>query len=370
VAENADLKKARRRRWWRELILILGAILLVRTFLLEVMLIPTSSMERTLLAWDLVVVSKLPYGLRLPRVPLCIPFMHNKIFFTSIPAYLDWIVLPYKRLPGWKAIQRGDILVFNYPADDIMPNDPQLGPVYIPNLKENYVKRCVAVAGDTVTVRAGQVYINSQPAFEPRYVQYRYYLRMKEPLTERVLAPFGFRSEGSSNFNWQRLSTNEAYLYAPPLVIEAIQKAYASGIDTLYRAVFPDTSQMPQMYPQHPSAFPWNLDHWGPFYLPRRGDTITLSPQNLLIYRRLIETYEGHTVTDTNGQVYIDGEPRQIYVFEMNYYFVMGDNRYNSFDGRFWGPVPEDHVVGKPLGIVLSIENFRPRWDRFLRAVQ
>jgi signal peptidase I len=370
VAETPEERKARRRRWWRELIIILTVIVIVRAFVLEVMLIPTSSMERSLLAWDLVVVSKLPYGLRLPRVLLCIPFIHNKIPFTGIPSYLDWIVLPYKRLPGWKTVQRGDILVFNYPADDVMPNDPILGPVEIPNLKENYVKRCVAIAGDTVEVRAGNIYINGKPAFEPRYVQYRYYVRTKEPLTERILLPFGFRPEGSSNYNWQRISNYEAYLYAPPLIIEAFQKTYASSIDTLYRAVLPDTFRMPQMYPQHPEAFPWNLDHWGPFYLPRRGDTITLSPQNLLLYRRLIEGYEGHTINEVNGQIYIDGEPRQSYTFEMNYYFVMGDNRYNSLDGRFWGPVPEDHIVGKPLGVFLSIENFRARWDRFLRAVQ
>ena len=370
MAETPEERKARRRRWWRELIIILAVIVIVRAFVLEVMLIPTSSMERSLLAWDLVVVSKLPYGLRLPRVILCIPFIHNKIPFTGIPSYLDWIVLPYKRLPGWKTVQRGDILVFNYPADDVMPNDPILGPVEIPNLKENYVKRCVAIAGDTVEVRAGNIYLNGKPAFEPRYVQYRYYVRTKEPLTERILLPFGFRPEGSSNYNWQRISNYEAYLYAPPLIIEAFQKTYASSIDTLYRAVLPDTFRMPQMYPHHPEAFPWNLDHWGPFYLPRRGDTITLSPQNLLLYRRLIEGYEGHTINEVNGQIYIDGEPRQSYTFEMNYYFVMGDNRYNSLDGRFWGPVPEDHIVGKPLGVFLSIENFRARWDRFLRAVQ
>ncbi len=364
-------KEQKRRGKWREVVLILGVILFLRTFIIEAFLIPTSSMERTLMAWDLVVVSKLHYGPRLPMVPLVIPFIHNKIPFTSIPSYLDWIVFPYKRLPGFKPVQRGDILVFNYPADDVMPNDPLLGPVSIPSLKENYVKRCVAVAGDTIQVRAGEVYINGRPGFRPRYQQDRYMLVTRSgPITYRMLEGFGFRPSKSSNVNWYPHTERSAILFMPALTAQEFRARYASDIDTLYRILEPDSQRHPQVYPQMPEVFPWNLDYWGPFYLPRRGDSIELSPQNLILYKRLIEGYEYHKVEVVGEKVYIDGQPKQYYTFEQNYYFVMGDNRYNSLDGRFWGPVPEDHIVGKPLGILISIENFRPRWERFLRAMQ
>lgn len=367
----ASQKQQKRQGKWREIVLILGVILFLRTFIVEAFLIPTSSMERTLMAWDLVIVSKLHYGPRLPMVPLVIPFIHNKIPFTSIPSYLDWIVFPYKRLPGFKAIQRGDILVFNYPADDVMPNDPALGPVYIPSLKENYVKRCVAIAGDTLQVRDGEVYINGKPGFRPRYQQDRYLLGLRNgPITYRMLEPFGFRLPKSSNVNWYLHTDRSALLFMPALIAQQLRAHYASEIDTLYRVIEPDSQRHPQIYPQAPETFPWNLDQWGPFYLPRKGDSIALSPKNLLLYRRLIEGYEHHKVEAIGGKVYVDGVPRSYYTFEQNYYFVMGDNRYNSLDGRFWGPVPEDHVVGKPLGVLISIENFRPRWDRFLRAMQ
>lgn len=362
--------KARRRRWWRELFIALGIILFLRTFIVEAFLIPTSSMERTLLAWDLVFVSKLHYGPRLPMVPLAIPFIHNRIPFTGIPSYLDWIVLPYKRLGGFKPIQRGDIIVFNYPADDIMPNSPELGPVYIPSMKENYVKRCVGIPGDTVEIRMGALYINGKPAYHPRYVQERYRVVTRNaPLTYRVLKDYGFRPLSSSNLNWVALDEKNYILDMPRYVADLFYKRFAEALDTFYRLVDTVGHFMPQVYP-HDTTFPWNLDNWGPFYLPKKGDRISLNHHSLLLYRRLIEAYEGHTVRVAAGQIYIDGEPRTEYTFSQNYYFAMGDNRYNSLDGRFWGPVPEDHIVGKPIFVLLSIENWTPRWDRFLRAVQ
>ncbi len=363
-------KAAQRRRWWRELLIALAIILFVRTFLAEVFLIPTSSMERTLLAWDLVFVSKLHYGPRLPMVPLAIPFIHNHIPFTGIPSYLDWIVLPYKRLPGFKPIQRGDILVFNYPADDILPNSPDVGPVYIPSMKENYVKRCVAVPGDTLEVRAGVVYINGKPGYQPRYLQMRYIARARTgPLSYRALERFGFRPPGSSNPNWIPLDDRTYHLFMPAYLAKAFEEAFRSDLDTFYQHLQPPNEPLREMYP-HDTAFRWNLDNWGPFYLPRKGDRIPLTAQHIALYRRLIEGYEGHTLEVAEGRVYLDGNPASHYTFEQNYYFVMGDNRYNSLDGRFWGPVPEDHIVGKPVFVILSIENWRPRWDRFLRAVQ
>jgi len=372
AVETPAQVRARRRRWWRELFIALGVILFLRTFIVEAFLIPTSSMERTLLAWDLVFVSKLHYGPRLPMVPLAIPFIHNRIPFTGIPSYLDWIVLPYKRLPGFKPIQRGDIIVFNYPADDIMPNSPELGPVDIPSMKENYVKRCVGVPGDTVEIRMGELYINGKPAYHPRYVQERYKVITRgTPLTYRVLKHYGFRPLGSSNQNWAVIDEKTYILDMPRYLAEEFFRKFSEAIDTFYRLVDTVGHFVPQVYP-HDTTFRWNLDNWGPFYLPKKGDRILLTPQNLILYRRLIEAYEGHKVSTVAGQpyVYIDGKPQQEYTFSQNYYFAMGDNRYNSLDGRFWGPVPEDHIVGKPVFVLLSIENWKPRWERFLRAVQ
>lgn len=369
MADTAEAK-ARRRRWWRELFLALGIILLLRTFVVEAFLIPTSSMERTLLAWDLVFVSKLHYGPRLPMVPLTIPFIHNRIPGTGIPSYLDWIVLPYVRLPGFKPIQRGDIIVFNYPADDIMPNTPELGPVYIPSLKENYVKRCVGIPGDTIEIRQGELYVNGQPAYHPRYVQERYEVITRgSPLTYRVLKPYGFRPPGSSNPNWSSIDEKTYLLDMPRYLAAEFYERFRDFLDSFHRVIDTVGHAHPQVYP-HDTAFKWNLDNWGPFYLPRRGDRISLNHYTLLLYRRLIEGYEGHTVRVAGGRIYIDGEPMTEYTFTQNYYFAMGDNRYNSLDGRFWGPVPEDHIVGKPIFVLLSIENWTPRWDRFLRAVQ
>ncbi|MCS6790699.1 MAG: signal peptidase I [Bacteroidia bacterium] len=357
-------------RWWKELFIALGIILFLRTFILEAFLIPTSSMERTLLAWDLVFVSKLHYGPRMPMVPLVIPFIHNRIPFTSIPSYLDWIILPYMRLPGFKPIQRGDIIVFNYPADDIMPNSPELGPVYVPSLKENYVKRCVAVPGDTVLIQAGDLYINGKPAYHPRYVQERYRAVTKgEPFTYRVLKRFGFRPPNSSNRNWAVSDERTYLLDMPRETASAFQAAFASLLDTFHRDLDTAGKFAANVYP-HDSSLKWNLDYWGPFYVPKKGDRIPLTPTNLILYRRLIEAYEGHQVEQAAGKVYVDGVPVTHYTFEQDYYFAMGDNRYNSLDGRFWGPVPEDHIVGKPIFVLLSIEDWQPRWDRFLRAVQ
>ncbi|MCS7161807.1 MAG: signal peptidase I [Bacteroidia bacterium] len=359
-----------RRRWWRELIIALAVILFLRTFIVEAFLIPTSSMEKTLLAWDLVFVSKLHYGPRLPMVPLAIPFIHNRIPFTGIPSYLDWVVFPYVRLPGFKPIQRGDIIVFNYPADDVMPNSPELGPVQIPSLKENYVKRCVGLPGDTIQIRAGELYVNGRLAYVPRYLQERYRaVTQGEPLTYRVLRPFGFRPPGSSNLNWSMRDARTYLLDMTRETARAFQQNFASILDTFHREIDSAGHFMPLVYPQD-TNFRWNLDYWGPFYLPRRGDKIQLNYYTLALYRRLIEGYEGHNVQVVGGQIYIDGEPRTEYTFQQNYYFAMGDNRYNSLDGRFWGPVPEDHIIGKPIFVLLSIEDWKPRWDRFLRAVQ
>ncbi len=362
--------KEKRRRWWRELFIALGIILFLRTFVVEAFLIPTSSMERTLLAWDLVFVSKLHYGPRLPMVPLAIPFIHNRIPFTGIPSYVDWIVLPYKRLPGFKPIQRGDIIVFNYPADDIMPNSPELGPVFIPSVKENYVKRCVGMPGDTIQIINGTLYVNGKAAYHPRHAQERYIAVTRgDHLAYRVLERWGFRPPGSSNRNWMVQDARTYVLDMPSYLAEEFARKFRGELDTFYRAIDSVGSYLPQMYPGDPD-FRWNLDQWGPFWLPKKGAQISLNSYTLKLYRRLIEAYEGHTISVAAGQIYIDGQPASTYTFEQNYYFAMGDNRYNSLDGRFWGPVPEDHIVGKPVFVLLSIENWKPRWERFLRAVQ
>jgi signal peptidase I len=317
-------------------------------------------------------------------VPLAVPFVHNKLPFGNTKSYLDWVVLPYMRLPGFVDVQRGDALVFNYPADDIAPNNPLLGPVKEPSMKENYIKRCVAQAGDTLTLREGQVYINGKAVQNPPDLQYRYVLTMHDaPLNALVLKDLGFRRDPAplgENANWKPAMAEEAlqyvdsvpqgyhYLLYMPAYLEESFKPFKNA--TLQRARDPRTYANPQIYPGAPRNFPWNLDNLGPLYVPKAGETVQLNNRTLALYRRCIEAYEGHKVDiDIAGnQVLIDGKPADSYTFEMDYYFVMGDNRYMSLDSRFWGFVPEDHVVGKPLFVLLSMEG-GVRWGRLFMGI-
>ncbi|MGQ9864304.1 MAG: signal peptidase I [Bacteroidia bacterium] len=362
------MTKKRRGIRWRFILTVIAVILFLRTFFIEAFLIPTSSMERTLMAWDFLVVSKLHYGPRIPMVPLAIPFIHNRIPFTNIPSYLDWIVLPYYRLPGLakKGIQRNDIIVFNYPADDVLPNNPEFGPVQLTAMKENYVKRCVGVPGDTLQLIEGVLYVNGKPGFHPLHQQNRYVVQLTsgESFNMRFLSKYGFRPPTSGNRNWTYLGGTSYQLD----LTESLRQTF-QNFPFVEKITLHHSANQQYIYPYAPQIFPWTTENWGPFYLPKKGDTLTLDTLNLILYRRLIEGYEGHTLTLYGKEILLDGKPTTKYVFEKNYYFGMGDNRNNSLDSRFWGPIPEDHIIGKPLVVLLSWEG-APRWDRFLKVVQ
>lgn len=361
-------KKSEIREWLDAIVFAAIAASLIRTFFMEAFLIPTSSMERSLMVGDFLVVSKFHYGTRVPMAPLSVPLIHNKLPYTHIPSFLDWIQIPYFRLPGISQVERNDVVVFNFPADDIQPNDPELGPIYIPSLKENYVKRCVAIAGDTVSVRGDQVYINGKPGYTPPDLQSRYIIQTNgEGFNPLVLEPLGFRKPGDMNQNWGQIGANLYYFDMTTELAEQFKKW--SNVIKIEKDVPPDDPRYRELiYPSDPKHYPWHLDNFGPFWLPKKGATLALDTANINLYKRIIEGYEHHKVEIDGNLIKIDGKVANSYTFEMNYYFMMGDNRRNSQDSRFWGAVPEDHIVGKPIFVFFSSEN-GPRWNRIFKSI-
>jgi len=341
----------------------------IRAFFFELYLIPTSSMERTLMVGDFLLVSKIHYGARLPMVPLSIPLIHNRIPFTNIPSFLDWIVLPYFRLPGLTKIKRYDVVVFNYPADDIMPNNPQLGPMKYPSVKENYIKRCVGIPGDTIEIRDGILYVNHQRAWEPPGLQYAYEVYTKgEGFNPKRLEAYGYRPPGDPNANWKPIAP--PFLYEFFMTKEMVQTFQAfPNVNQIVRKLRPPSFPDLYTYPHDTALFPWNLDHFGPIVIPKKGWQIPLNPQTVALYRRCIEAYEhNELLIGPNNTYLLNGKPATTYTFRMDYYVMMGDNRNNSLDSRIWGFVPEDHIVGKPISVILSIEDWRIRWNRFFHS--
>jgi signal peptidase I len=379
-------------REWADALLYAGtAALFIRTFLVEAFMIPTASMERTMMVGDFLFVSKYNYGIRMPMIPLAVPFVHNKLPLITAKSYLDLIRFPYYRSPGLSDVNRNDIVVFNYPADDVRPNNPELGPVAEPSLKENYIKRCVAIPGDVFEVRNQQIYINGAPGENPKDMQFSHLVWSKVPFNNtKKLAELGYREPNDNNRNWGEYPFQmHPYLTMDTLRSWASQYGYPyeflmteemaetfrhmPNITRVERLPYPKGYIPPfeqaWVYPQDTFNYKWNLDHYGPFTVPARGATVNLTPQNISFYARIIRDYEGHKLSYTADQILIDEKPAQQYTFQMNYYFMMGDNRNNSLDSRYWGFVPENHVVGKPLLVFMSIENGF-RWDRLFKAVK
>lgn len=390
-------------REWGDAFLFAGvAALIIRTFFIEAFMIPTSSMERTLMAGDFLFVSKFHYGARMPMVPLSVPFLHNKISMgtkangepNSFPSYNSAIQLPYYRLPGLTNIKRNDIVVFNYPAHDIHKLPDGAGYVKPISMKENYIKRCVAMPGDTFEIRDQQIYIDGKPGKNPKGMQFSYFMDTKPnsgfikmvkknkrtEFTFEDREELGFRSfvtaggMGSQNTNWRPNypHQNSHLLYTTEEVAEILRnKEGVSDVkvdmqekDLYNENTFP-TSKNRKNGTVKGHIFKHNIDNYKRIVIPKKGMTVSLTTNNLVLYNRCIQEYEGHTLKRDGAKIFIDGKETTTYTFELDYYFMMGDNRHNSEDSRFWGFVPETHIVGKPLFVFFSYEkDFGIRWGR------
>ena len=351
----------------------------VRMTTFEAYNIPTGSMEKSLMIGDYLFVSKLHYGLRIPNTPISIPLMHNLIPYTSIPSYLDWVNFSYLRLPAFVSVEKGDAVVFNVPVDPGRPVDK----------KDNYVKRCVATPGDTISIVDRQVMINSsfQEFPERANPQWSYYVRTKgKGFNPRQLKrDFDINYLDNRIVSNQNLSdviqiTNSEYMIT--ISTDALPRFEAqNNIDTVICMntpgdnLFDEKTQeaikwykenyiKPMLTYPNPDGhsdtivFKWSRDNYGPFWIPASGQVVELNYQNVLKYGRAINVYEGHDLEFKNDQYYLDGVPTTSYTFSLDYYWMMGDNRHNSWDSRYWGMVPEDHILGKPVFIFMSKDGF------------
>lgn len=352
------VKKSAAREWFDAIVFAVIAATLIRIFLIEAYTIPTSSMEKSLLIGDFLFVSKVSYGPRIPNTPIAFPFAHHTLPGTqNTPAYLEWIKLPYMRLPGLGKIENNDVVVFNYPMEDFRPADK----------RENYIKRCVGIPGDTVRVVDRMLYINGQEADKPEQMQFKYNVRTDGTgFNPKVLRKLDI-TEGSRSMvqsDWVLTMTKSAAEKVKSFKTVEEVSPLIEGRGQFADYIFPNDQQ-----------YAWNVDNFGPLVIPSKGMTIPLNSQTLPLYRRAIGFYEGNELEVRDSTVYINGQVATEYTFKMDYYFMMGDNRHNSADSRFWGFVPEDHIVGKAVFIWLSIDKDgeglfdRIRWNRIFNLI-
>lgn len=341
------------KEWSHSIIFAVVAATLIRGLLIEAYAIPTSSMEKSLLVGDHLFVSKLHYGPRMPKTLLQLPLIHQTIPGTDIPSYLDWVSLPYFRLPALSEVQRNDEVVFNYPPEWDRPTD----------MKTFYVKRCMALPGDTLSIVDQQVYINGEKLPNPSEGQSSYFLKTDQEIRDRIFTQWDIT-------DYYRTSGGY-YLHTKAETAAALaQQSYVQQIEKLVRQA---GTMGGALYP-HQTAWNWTTDFYGPIYLPKAGDKIQLTPENIALYSPLILYYEPVKAELLDGKIKVNGTIGNSYVFQQGYYFMMGDNRHNSEDSRFWGLVPEDHIVGKPLFVWFSWDKNavwydRIRWDRIFTMI-
>ncbi|MBP9187882.1 MAG: signal peptidase I, partial [Bacteroidia bacterium] len=328
---NKFKRQTKAREWVDAIAFAVVAATLIRTFFIEAYTIPTSSMEKSLLVGDFLFVSKVNYGARAPITPVSFPFAHNTMPVVGGNSYIEWPNMPYMRLPGFQKIKNNDVVVFNYPAEDGRPLDK----------KENYIKRCLGIAGDSLAIINQQVFINGVAAENPPKMQYKYYVQtdgtFDEKIAKRNDITEGGRVSEHGDFELLLTKTAKDDLLQQPWVKKIENTLQAKGAGAAY--IFP-----------FKESWGWNVDNYGTIYIPKAGDVITLDTMTYYIYERAIKVYENNpTLEMKDNIVYLDGNAITNYTFKQNYYFMMGDNRHNSADSRFWGFVPEDHIVGKAL---------------------
>jgi signal peptidase I len=364
-------KKNPLREWIEAIVFAVFAAAFIRMFLIEAYVIPTSSMEGSLLVGDFLFVSKAHYGIRTPQTVVQVPLLHNRIPGMDKESYLTSPSLPYFRFPALQNIERNDPVVFNWPEGDsvyVAPDrsyslyqlrkaDPKHQSDIWRNIplttrpmdkEDHYIKRCIAIAGDSMEIRDRQVYINGKAATNPSGLQYEYQVKAGE-------SSLNLANIDALGVN---LTDNDASRGQFNLNNNAVEKIKGMGKDI---TITPMIRNIPKGYvfPQDTSATfkNWGVDNYGPLFVPKAGATVPLTAANMSVYRRVIGTYEHNKLEERGGKIYINGQEATSYTFKQDYYWMMGDNRHNSEDSRFWGFVPAENVVGKPLFIWFSTKN-------------
>jgi signal peptidase I len=354
-------KKTARREWFDAIVFAVIAATIIRTFFIEAYTIPTPSMERSLLVGDFLFVSKVNYGPRVPMTPIAFPFAHHTMPLTNTKAYWDGWQVNYHRLPGFSDIKKGDVVVFNYPME---ADSPFYRPV---DKRENYIKRCQGTPGDTISLVNAQVYVNGKAMPIPTEGQIDYTIVTNGmDLNPQVSEDLHIsKYEVTAPPTMTQASANALKKYSN---IKSVTPNIASKAMVDY-AVFPYDARHEKDH-----KYLWNVDNFGPVIIPKAGWTVKLDSLTLPIYRRAITVYEGNKLEEVGNDILINGKKTDTYTFKMNYYWMMGDNRHDSLDSRFWGFVPEDHIVGKALFIWMSWDDEAPffsklRWSRLFRGI-
>ena len=357
--------------WISSIVFAIVAATLVHTYIMQPYTIPTSSLEKSLLVGDFLFVSKFHYGARVPMTTIAAPMVHDSLPFIKTKSYLKKPQLPYFRLPGFQKIKRNEIVVFNWPVDTVRfffdkSNIHIDKPI---DKKSNYVKRCVGIPGDSLEIKDGYIFINGKQTVLPDRAKPQYVNKVEtangQQLSMGLLNRYNI-TEGSYHGDYYLLNLtdeNAAKLKNNPIVKSIEKQITPKG--NYNKSVFP-----------HSSLYPWSGDNFGPIYIPEAGKTVELNTKTLPFYKRIIEVYENNNLTVNGNDIYINGKLANSYTFKQDYYWMMGDNRHNSEDARYWGYVPFNHIVGKPVFIWFSWDKNaeggmfnKIRWERLFTTV-